>query len=139
MTAPVIQLDILPTALAAAGVPSTPPGSSTASTSSPSSPAAPPPASPHESLYWRFGAQDAIRRGDWKLVRYDAAARHRRRARRAPTSPSPPAASTTSPHDPGESRDLAADHPAKVQELLAAWHAWDRQLVPPRWGPEGNN
>ena len=26
---------------------------------------------PHETLYWRFGEQMAIRHGDWKLVRYD--------------------------------------------------------------------
>ena len=28
---------------------------------------------PHETLYWRFGEQMAIRQGDWKLVRYDNA------------------------------------------------------------------
>ena len=31
-------------------------------------------AAPHETLYWRFGEQMAIRQGDWKLVRYDPAA-----------------------------------------------------------------
>ena len=25
-------------------------------------------AAPHEALYWRFGPQKAIRRGQWKLV-----------------------------------------------------------------------
>ena len=28
---------------------------------------------PHAALYWRFGAQMAIRKGDWKLVKYDPA------------------------------------------------------------------
>ena len=67
---PVIQLDILPTALAAADV------------------KVPSDAQldgvdllpylndknkekPHSTLYWRFGDQMAIRQGDWKLVRYD--------------------------------------------------------------------
>ncbi len=70
---PVIQLDILPTALAAAGVEVKSEwkldgvnllpyleGKNTAA--------------PHDILYWRFGQQMAIRKGDWKLVRYDPAA-----------------------------------------------------------------
>ena len=69
---PVIQLDVLPTALAAAGVAAQPewkldgvdllPFLTGAETKA-----------PHETLYWRLGEQAAIRRGDWKLVRYDAA------------------------------------------------------------------
>ena len=67
---PVIQLDILPTALAAAqveipirckldGVNLLPYLSG--ENAEP----------PHDALYWRFGQQMAIRQGDWKLVRYD--------------------------------------------------------------------
>ena len=65
---PVIQLDISPTALAAAGVQIRPDwkiegvnllpyltGEKTAA--------------PHEALYWRFGPQVAIRKGNWKLVK----------------------------------------------------------------------
>ncbi len=64
---PIIQLDILPTALAAAGVEIKPEwnldgvnllpyltGEKTEQ--------------PHETLYWRFGDQWAVRHGDWKLV-----------------------------------------------------------------------
>src|SRR5688500_18574403 len=64
---PIIQLDVLPTALAAAGAKVEPSwkldgvdllpyltGKRTGR--------------PHESLYWRFGPQRAIRHGDWKLV-----------------------------------------------------------------------
>ncbi len=67
---PVIQLDILPTAMAAAGAKL--PGDAHADgvdlrpyfdgTNKDE---------PHQTLYWRFGDQMAIRRGDWKLVRYD--------------------------------------------------------------------
>ena len=70
---PVIQLDILPTALTAAGVQVAadakldgvdllPYFNGNVTTA------------PHDALYWRFGSQMAIRRGDWKLVCYDAAA-----------------------------------------------------------------
>ena len=68
-----IQLDLLPTILAAAGVKieSGPQldgvnllpfvkGQSAGT--------------PHVALYWRLGDQSAVRRGDWKLVRYDRVA-----------------------------------------------------------------
>ena len=72
---------------------------------------------PHKSLFWRSGSQHAIRRGEYKLVQqaggrpqlYDVVA------------------------DMGEKRDLAAEKPELVEELLAAYGAWDRQLVPPLW------
>ena len=113
---PVISLDILPTALAAAG--------------------APVPAEakldgvdllpfvkgekagvPHEILFWRFGAQSAARKGNWKLVRsrsgaaelYDLAA------------------------DLGESRDLAAEKPEVLKDLSDAWAKWDAELKDPLW------
>ena len=133
---PVIQLDILPTALAAAGVKLDPAWNVDGVDLLPfllADPAAP---GPHEALCWRFGPQDAIRMGDWKLVRYDTAVDTGARSQ--------PASIAVTPHrlynlaaDPGESRDLAADHPEKVQELRAAYQAWDRQLIPPLWGPDG--
>ena len=67
---PVIQLDVQPTALAAAGVEIDPRWKLdgvdlhphiTGKTKT----------KPHESLYWRLGDQFAIRHGDWKLVSYD--------------------------------------------------------------------
>lgn len=131
---PVIQLDVLPTALAAAGVAPKAEsrldgvnllphlkGETTAS--------------PHESLFWRLGEQWAIRRGDWKLVQYDQAADHSD-VRSAASD-----VKVTSPRlynlarDIGESHDLAAEHSEKFQELLKVWQSWDRQLVNPLWGP----
>ena len=35
--------------------------------------------------------------------------------------------------DPGETRDLAKDNPAKVRELQALWDAWNAANEPPRW------
>jgi arylsulfatase A-like enzyme len=116
---PVIQLDIFPTALAAANV-KTPADALpldgvnllpylTGENTRP----------PHDVLYWRFGPQLAIRQGNFKLVKgpgnspmqlYDLAA------------------------DIGEKDDLSAKMPDKVKELEAAWKKWDAQLVKPLWG-----
>src|ERR1043166_3192828 len=64
---PVIQLDVLPTALAAAGATPKPDWKLDGVNLLPyltekSSP-------PHPALYWRFGQQIALRMGDWKLVK----------------------------------------------------------------------
>ena len=114
----VIQLDILPTALAAAGIDfqtdskldgvNLLPYLTEKTTGI-----------PHDTLYWRLGPQMAIRTGDWKLVRYlrEFAAEE-------------PAAEVTAPRfynlrqDVGETKDLATAQPGKVQELQALWDQW---------------
>ena len=90
---------------------------------------------PHEALYWRLGGQAAIRRGDWKLVRYDSTLD-------TPGAQVEPARPPVSPFrlynladDLGETHDLSAEQPDKARELLAAWEDWDRQLARPLWGP----
>lgn len=65
---PVIQLDILPTALAAAGVSANPAWKLDGVNLLPYL-TGQNPAAPHEMLYWRFGPQLALRMGDWKLVK----------------------------------------------------------------------
>jgi arylsulfatase A-like enzyme len=114
---PVIQLDFQPTALAAAGVevknanfdgvnllPYLQNKVTTA---------------PHETLYWRFGQQMAIRHGNYKLVKavgndkpelYDLAA------------------------DIGESKDLSSAKPEVYKDLTARYDAWSKTLAEPRWG-----
>lgn len=114
---PVIALDVLPTAVAAAG------GKIPAEAKLDGVNLLPhvngkDPGAPHEALYWRFGQPAAIRQGDWKLLRqgdepwqlYNLAA------------------------DSGESKDLAAANPDKAKELQAAWEGWNAQLATPRWG-----
>lgn len=113
---PVIQLDFQPTALAAAGVeaknanfdgvnllPYLKGETKTA---------------PHETLYWRFGEQRAIRHGNYKLVKavgndkpelYDLAA------------------------DIGESKDLSVAKPEILKDLTARYDAWNKTLVEPKW------
>ena len=69
---PVIHLDLLPTALAAAGIEVHPEWGLDGVNLLPhwTGRATRP---PHETLYWRLHEQMAIRQGDWKLVSYDAA------------------------------------------------------------------
>lgn len=86
---------------------------------------------PHEALYWRFGAQMAIRMGDYKLVRYDNNADTQSGARNQ---------GVTAPRlydlasDIGEAKDLAAAKPDKVRELQSKWDTWNATLVAPLWG-----
>jgi arylsulfatase A-like enzyme len=133
---PVIQLDILPTALAAAGVaPETSWGLDGVDILPYLKGEAK--ADPHDTLYWRLGEQAAIRRGDWKLVRYDQTADTAR-----PAGGARPKVTSFRLYDlsqdVGESRDLATEKPEKVKELQEAWEAWSAQLARPLWGPGSN-
>ena len=112
---PVLNLDVLPTAIIAAGGKTDPswqldgvdlmPYLTGKQTSR-----------PHQTLYWRYGPQWAIRHGDLKLVvskggsgqpeLYDLAT------------------------DIGESKDLASAQPAKVKELQALWDKWSAEQAP---------
>ena len=117
---PVISLDALPTAIAAAG--GAPPKERPLDgvnllpylTGEKNSP-------PHDVLFWRMGPNEAVRMGNWKLVKqgqgavglYDLAA------------------------DISESKDLAAQNPAKAQELRKALDEWEAGLAQPLWRQAG--
>jgi len=115
---PVIALDILPTAVAAAGG-RIPPQTAldgvnllpylTGARKNP----------PHDRLFWRFGPQSAVRMGDWKLVKQGDA---------------PPQLYNLA-EDLAEANDLAARRPDQLKELQAAYDAWNAQLAQPRWSP----
>lgn len=72
---------------------------------------------PHDILYWRFGEQSAVRQGNWKLVRtpdggeelFDLAA------------------------DVGETTNLAEANPAKLKQLNDRLMKWNSELEEPRW------
>jgi arylsulfatase A-like enzyme len=128
---PIIQLDILPTALAAAGVEVKPDwkldgvnllpylqGKNTGA--------------PHDTLYWRFGEQMAIRQGDWKLVRYDPAADGGKGKKKGGAAT--PFKLYHLGQDIGEANDLSAKHPEKVKDLEGIWQKWNAQLAKPLWG-----
>jgi arylsulfatase A-like enzyme len=123
---PVIQLDILPTVLAAASI------------------EAPPDAklegvnllpflqgknddSPHDALYWRFGEQMAVRQGDWKLVKYDPKVDGN-------TGKATKAKLYNLADDIGETQNLIDKQPEKAKSLQAAWDEWNKSNVPALWG-----
>ena len=127
---PVISLDILPTAVAAAG---SQPGTDWRLDGVNLLPYfdGQYAAAPHDTLYWRFGQQMAIRHGDYKLVRYDTNADTLTGAGGQPVSS---AQLYNLKDDIGESKDLAKTMPDKLNELQAKWDAWDKSNVPPLWG-----
>jgi arylsulfatase A-like enzyme len=129
---PVIQLDILPTALAAAGAEG--PLEELDGVNLLPYLRGEKSSSPHETLYWRFGAQMAIRHGDWKLVRYDTAVETDQTSPGARGSAVSPLKLYNLANDIGESRDLSEKNPEKVKELQSLYAQWNAQLVPPLWG-----
>jgi arylsulfatase A-like enzyme len=113
---PVVNLDVLPTVVTAAG------GELTADdkldgvnllphlTGENAEP-------PHATLYWRFGKQWAVRHGDWKLVVANGG------------SGKPELYNLAD--DISEAKDLAAEHPDKVAELQKLWDAWSKEQAEP--------
>src|SRR5262245_2708533 len=119
---PVVQLDFLPTALAAAGVSIQPEWKLDGVNLLPYLKGSKKQA-PHDAIYWRFGPQMAIRMGDWKLVKApDAGAVMRPRQGNADTSG---AQLFNLADDIGEKNNLALKEPGKVKKLEAAWQKWD--------------
>ena len=117
--APVISLDIFPTALAAAGVAKTP-GKPldgvnllpflTGKTAG----------RPHQTLFWKSGKVWAVRDGDLKLAAGD------------PKTITPQLFDLSS--DIGEHTDLAAQRPAEVKRLSALYQEWAATHKPTPWG-----
>jgi arylsulfatase A-like enzyme len=73
-------------------------------------------AAPHSDLFWRVGKRNALRHGDWKLIRdgsawqlFDLTA------------------------DIAETADLAAKEPERVAELAALWDMRNAEQSEPLW------
>jgi arylsulfatase A-like enzyme len=77
---------------------------------------------PHEVLYWRFGAQWAVRKGDFKLVASN------------PDGVKTPKLFNLK-DDIGEKNDLSEKMPEKVKELQALWDKWSAEQAKPLWVP----
>lgn len=90
---------------------------------------------PHEMLFWRFGEQMAIRKGDFKLVRYDSNADTLTGQGRQPVTT---AKLYNLKDDLSESKDLSATHPEKLAELQMLWETWNAELMDPLWGTGGD-
>jgi arylsulfatase A-like enzyme len=114
---PVIQLDVLPTALAAAGAPVDPAWQLDGVNLLPLLEGRAGQLAPR-ALYFRFGVQYAVRQGDWKLVK-------------ASKEMSPMLVNLAA--DRGETTDLSAREPAKVRELQALYDQWNAGMATPRW------
>jgi arylsulfatase A-like enzyme len=73
---------------------------------------------PHERLFWRTGGglAYAVRQGDYKAVKEKGSEK--------------PALFDLA-RDPAETRDLAAEKPDVLRELLRAYEAWNAELIPP--------
>lgn len=114
---PVIQLDILPTALAAAGTPVDPEWQLDGVSLLPLLEGRRQELEPR-ALYFRFGVQRAVRAGDWKLVKASAAME-------------PMLVNLA--EDPAETTDLSTREPLKRAELEKLFEAWNATMQPPRW------
>jgi hypothetical protein len=117
---PVIQLDILPTALASTGATVPPEWQLDGVNLLPLLEGKQQTLAPR-ALYFRFGVQHAVRQGDWKLVKASA-----------DMEPMLVHLAT----DLGETLDLSAKEPAKRRELDSLLAKWNSTMQPPRW-PDG--
>ena len=126
---PVIQMDIFPTVLAAAGIDAESEkrldginllphlhGETSGS--------------PHEALYWRSLGQMAIRRGNWKLVSYFAKMDEGELLRSDPRDEMTPLRLYNLKRDIGESQDLSQQQPQVAAELLSLWNQWNDGMKP---------
>jgi len=114
---PVIQLDILPTALTAAGADVRPEWKLDGVNILPLLEGRVEKLEPR-TLYWRFGVQYALRQGDWKLVKAGI---------------NLPPMLVNLANDHGEQTDLTAQYPEKKSDFQNQWDKWNATMVPPRW------
>jgi arylsulfatase A-like enzyme len=115
---PVVSRDILPTAMAAAGLP-LPSGVQFDGLDLVPFLNGSKDYAPHDVLFWRAGTGHAVRMGRWKYVEsgpdyvklYDLST------------------------DPGEKNDLSKQNPTVLRELQQAWNTWNSKMIPPRFKP----
>ena len=114
---PVIQLDVLPTSLAAAGAVVDPNWQLDGVNLLPLLDGTIDKLIPR-ALYFRFGVQQAVREGDWKLVK-------------ATKDMTPMLVNLA--NDPGEQTDLTVQQPAKAMAMQTLFDQWNATMQPPRW------
>lgn len=72
---------------------------------------------PHDILFWRRGVAAAVRQGDWKLIRVAEN----------------PILLFNLKTDISETTNLASKNPQKVKELLRALQQWEQKMDKPHW------
>ena len=78
---------------------------------------------PHDMLYWRFGPQKAVRKGDWVLVDWRDFEKKTNSGWQL----------FNLAKDIGQQDNLAAKYPERVAGLRQAWERWDAQNIAPLW------
>ena len=129
---PVIQIDIHPTALAAAGIEAKTEWKFDGVNLLPYV-TGEKSGAPHDALYWRFGQQIALRAGDWKIVK--GAGMAGMQGGRAGKASTEGAELYNVTKDIGETENLAAKNPGKLSELTAMWDKWNAGNIDAAWGP----
>jgi len=72
---------------------------------------------PHQYLFWRYGPVAAVRHGPWKLIRCEQN----------------PTLLLNLEENPGESRNYARQYPQIASNLLDAVAEWEKGLAAPKW------
>ncbi|TMU57334.1 sulfatase [Flagellimonas algicola] len=72
---------------------------------------------PHETLFWKRDARAAIRKGDWKLIRF----------------PDRPTQLFYLPNDEKEMKNLSAVEPERFRNMYKELFAWETTIERPRW------
>jgi len=114
---PVIQLDVMPTCVVAAGGEVDPAWALDGVDLMPFLTGVAK-GRPHQTFYWRIDGMWAVRDGDWKLVHGRAG--------------SEPPELFNLANDVSEHVNLASAQPERVKAMKALWDAWDAQQAPPR-------
>jgi arylsulfatase A-like enzyme len=81
---------------------------------------------PHDALFWRFGSQMAIRKGDWVLVKPSMGTKEYENIAKT-------AMLFNLKDDIGQKNDLAAQQPDRERAMQAEWDRWNAGLMAPRW------
>lgn len=118
---PVISLDIFPTSLAAAGakVPSDRPIDGVNLLPYLKNEKK---GRPHQTLYWRYGENFALRDGDWKIVRQSRTYMGPAKVHLVDLS-----------KDFAETTDVAKKYPVRLGRMMAEYKKLDAQMMGPRW------
>ena len=136
--APVISLDIFPTAMAAAGVMNSP-GQPLDGVNLLPYMRGETKERPHQTLYWKNGTKWAVRDGDLKAVAGNDGGNSGKGKKAKKGKPSSEILLFDLSKDTSESNNLAASRPDDVTRLEKLYRDWKKDFPAPTWGVEKSN